>query len=299
MAWVGFILGFMDTCACVLVEEGFLALWWAALCEVVCFGVSWEAYLLTIGFVFLSSLLFGWGILHGVLPGLGYRWRSSREFSLINTPWGQEFSGSAVFQTQSSHATGSGLISGQKTNQRLQGWLPPACDSAAAPCTHWLPRFPPKAFPATISSHSLGPCPHSQQQSSPWDCSPVPVLQRPTAARSSGLAYVTRVCRAAAQIIYVTLTPFRLSQISSSTLQQPSPWFQSIASKWWSCPCFQLPHTLGAGPVCSLFSSFSLPSCILLRFAWIYILLSGGQGLLPVLSWCCARSASEGVFLMQ
>ena len=27
-----------------------------------------------------------------VLPGLGFGWRSSWEFSLVNTPWGLEFS---------------------------------------------------------------------------------------------------------------------------------------------------------------------------------------------------------------
>ena len=156
-----------------------------------------------------------------MLPGLGYRWRSSREFSLINSPWGQEFSGRPVFQTQCSHATSSGLISGQETNQSYSD----AHDSAPSPCHPGCSAF--------LQRYSL-PSPHRQEQSSPWDCSPVPVLQCPTAACSSGRAYLTRVCRAAAQIIYVTLTPFRLSQISSSTLQQPSPWFQSIASKWGS-----------------------------------------------------------------
>ena len=120
--------------------------WWEE-CVLRCL---WEAYLLTIGFEFLSSL-FGWGILRGVPPGLGYRWRSSREFSLINTPWSLEFSGSPVFQTQRSHATGSGLISGRETNQRLQRWLHPCLWLSSSTLTHWLPSFPPKVFPATIS----------------------------------------------------------------------------------------------------------------------------------------------------
>ena len=118
--------------------------------------------------MFLSSL-FGWGILHGVLPGLGYRWRSSREFSLINTPWGQEFSVSAVFQTQCSHATGSGLISGQETNQRLQWWLHPCVwlssstlhplaaplSSEGIPC-HYLPPIPSGHLPTVNSSPHPG-----------------------------------------------------------------------------------------------------------------------------------------------
>ena len=50
-----------------------------------------------------------------VMPGLGYRWRPSWEFSLINTPWGQEFSGILGSWTQLSHSKGSGPVSGQGT----------------------------------------------------------------------------------------------------------------------------------------------------------------------------------------
>ena len=38
-------------------------LWWAGLCEVVCFWVSVESLLMMVTFVFLSFLLFGWDIL--------------------------------------------------------------------------------------------------------------------------------------------------------------------------------------------------------------------------------------------
>ena len=50
----------------------------------------------------------------------------------------------------------------------------------------------------------------------------------------------------------------------------------------------------------SLSFAVVLPSFILLSFVWICILLSGGQGLLPALSWYSMRSsASEDVFLMH
>ena len=44
----------------------------------------------------------------GVVPSLGYRWRSLWEFPLINTPWDQEFSSSLVSWTQDSHPRASG-----------------------------------------------------------------------------------------------------------------------------------------------------------------------------------------------
>ena len=51
------------------------------------------------------------------------------------------------------------------------------------------------------------------------------------------------------------------------------------------------------GPVSLTLLRFS-PSFILPRFAWIYIFLSSGWGLLPVLSWCSERSpVSKDVFL--
>ena len=44
----------------------------------------------------------------GVVPSLGYKWRSLWESPLINTSWDQEFSGSLVSWTQDSHPRGSG-----------------------------------------------------------------------------------------------------------------------------------------------------------------------------------------------
>ena len=50
-----------------------------------------------------------------MVPGLGFGWRSSWEFSLSNTPWGQKFSGDLTSWTQRSHPRGSGPTSGQGT----------------------------------------------------------------------------------------------------------------------------------------------------------------------------------------
>ena len=90
--------------------------YWAGLCEAVCFGVSADDQ------VYVFVLLVVW-VRHPaqdaasswVMLGLGYRWRPLWEFSLVNTPWHQEFFGSLVFWTQHSHSKGSCLISGQGT----------------------------------------------------------------------------------------------------------------------------------------------------------------------------------------
>ena len=164
----------------------------------------------------------------------------------------------------------------------------PACDSAVVPCLH--------GFQALLQKHSLWPyllscllLPSlwSEKQSSPWDCSPIPTLQLPAITRSSGLAFLSGVCRVTSQIVCVGLTLFRLSHISCFTLQQF--WMLPLGPNWlpqmWgSHRCFSFPtcwvHVWPCS-LCSLCSSFFLPSFILLSFVWLYIFLSGGQGLLP------------------
>lgn len=47
--------------------------------------------------------------------GLGYKWRPSWEFLLIDILWGQEVSGSLLPQTHCSYPRGSGLTSGWRT----------------------------------------------------------------------------------------------------------------------------------------------------------------------------------------
>ena len=112
---------------------------------------------------------------------------------------------------------------------------PSAHDSIVWLCLHgcliFLHRhFPPQSLP----SHPLMPSPGSQQQTLPWDCSSIPTPQVPGTVLFKGLVSLSRVCRAVARIVCVILIPFKLSQISSFTLQQPQmlllcpkqlPWF--------------------------------------------------------------------------
>ena len=79
----------------------------------------WEACLLVIGIVFGLACYLGEASCTGRCWELGdagsYRRRPTGEFSLINTLWGQEFSGSLVSWTQRFHSKGSGQISSQVT----------------------------------------------------------------------------------------------------------------------------------------------------------------------------------------
>ena len=178
---------------------------------------------------------------------------------------------------------------------------PHACDSAVFPClygclaflqVHSLLRSPP--------SHPLRLSPQNKQQSLPWGCSPIPMLQLP-ATYSGGLVSLSMVCRAMAWIVRVVLTPLRLSQISCL----PSESLKCFLSVPTDCPLgisplLQLPYRTGAGSVHPLSSSFSLTSFILPRFVCIRVFLSGGQGFLPALSWCSVRSSVfEDTFLLH
>jgi len=118
---------------------------------------------------------------------------------------------------------------------------------------------------------------------------------------SRGLASLPRVRIAAPRIGYMILIPFRLSQISCFTLQQP----QMLHF----CPK-QLPRCGDLSPasvplLLRVRSSpthsplFPLTFFILPSFVWYYILFSCGQVLLPTLRWYSAGSCvSGGVFLM-
>lgn len=77
----------------------------------------------------------------------------------------------------------------------------------------------------------------------------------------------------------------RLSPLVGSSVSRGRVWrwlrawkvFRQTVCRWVElCPVWS--HSVS--------SSFSLPSFILLNFAWICIFLSSGQGLLPLLGWC-------------
>ena len=158
----------------------------------------------------------------------------------------------------------------------------------STPCS----RFPP--------SHPIRLTPHSQQESSPWDHSANPWLQLPASVDTSGFTTLSKVWKAAAWLVYVVLTVFRLSQISEFTpqlLQMPPP------SQWMAMDA-------GISPLC--FSSLT-PWCRLVPLAllllspsflsllpfflpssvWIRIFLLSSQEVLPVFTWSSVGTAES------
>ena len=132
--------------------------------------------------------------------------------------------------------------------------LPPVCDSAALPCLLVCLSFLQKHFPLrSLPSGPLGPSVLSQQQTSPWECSTIPMLQFPATVPSRGPVSLSGVRMAVTRIVCVILIPFRLSQISCFTLSLKC--FFSILN---NCPAvgigplLQFPYPLGAGPVLTL-----------------------------------------------
>ena len=111
---VGCMLG--GTCACLLVGGGIFPSLTSRPVWVVCVGVSVGSLspleVLLVVWVRCPSLgaASSW-----VVPGLGSRKGPSWEFSLINTPWDQEFSGHLVSWTQCFQPRGSGPISHRGT----------------------------------------------------------------------------------------------------------------------------------------------------------------------------------------
>ena len=149
-------------------------------------------------------------------------------------------------------------------------------DSAGPPCLHRCPpRFPAQAFP-TATSSPTSPWAADFPQVNSWDRSTIRVLQLP-ALRREGAA-----------------SPSASSASPLLPRQFPHP---PRAPTWGSDPCFSPPTLEEQAQSYEL--SFPLTSFTLLSFVWFYIFFSGGQVLLPALSWHSARSpVSEGVFLM-
>ena len=105
---------------------------------------------------------------------------------------------------------------------------PTAYDSAVSSCLHsaWL------SFASMSHCDLLLQVPsgrRSEEPTSPWDCSPISMLQLPAAMLSRGLASLPGVCMGifptqgsnSNRIVCVIVIPFRRSQISCFTLQQP------------------------------------------------------------------------------
>ena len=99
-----------------------------------------------------------------------------------------------------------------------------------------------------------------------------------------------RLCRAAVQIFCMVLTPFRLSQISCFTLQDPIC-LLSVPNYYFNVgisPLLQFLYPPGTGPVLLSLLLFSPPHFPFLPLLYQVlcgsIFLSGGQGLLPAFS---------------
>ena len=125
-------------------------------------------------------------------------------------------------------------------------------DSAVLPCFHGCLAFLHRHFPPqSPPSHPLDSSLCSQQQLLPWDCSTIPELQLSATAPSG-------VCMAVARTNLI-LIPFRLSQISCSTLSLK--YFSSDSD---NCPDMgigplcQFPHLPRAGAVLLILLSFPL-----------------------------------------
>ena len=161
---------------------------------------------------------------------------------------------------------------------------PSAPNSAVVPCflvllqrysTLWSPSCP------------FGLSPYRQQQSSPWDCSLITMLQLLATIHSGGLAFLSGLYKAVAWIVCVFLTPFRLSQISCFTLQQPQLPLCEVLTPASAPPLHGCRSSPAHSPPLFPFSSF-----ILLIFAWFQ-----WSGTPASFSWWSARSsASEEVF---
>ena len=123
--------------------------------------------------------------------------------SLKESPWWGltlEFSASGICWASISIVELPMLACGEKKAMVMAS--PLMCDSAVLPCfrgclafLHW--HFPPQSPP----SHPLNPSLHSEQQSSPWDCSTIPKLQLQATAPSRGPAFLSMVCTGATRTI--------------------------------------------------------------------------------------------------
>ena len=152
---------------------------------------------------------------------------------------------------------------------------PPMHDSGVSPCFHGCltflhGHFPPQSPP----SHLLDPSPHSQQQTMPWDYSPVPMVQLQLPCVPGHL----HPCPG-----YVGL--WQVLSVCFSFHSDCHRSAAALAATQGSDPCFSSSTSQVQGQSCSL-SPFSFLSFALLSFAWIHTFLSYCQELLPALNWC-------------
>ena len=175
--------------------------------------------------------------------------------------------------------------------------LPPMHDSAVSPCFHGCPAFLHRHFlPQSPPSHPLDQSLHSQQHSSPWDCSTIPQLQLPATAPSRGQAFLSRICIAVARTVWFSVHLGCHGSALSLSALNVFPLTQTTALMWGSDPFFSSPTRWGRSS--STNTPVFPPIFILLSFAWVYIFFSTSRVHLSVLSWCPAHTSVSDVFLM-
>ena len=165
---------------------------------------------------------------------------------------------------------------------------PPTHDSAVSPCVRGCQAFLHRHFPPqSPPSHPLDPSLHSQQQPSPWDCSPIPKLQLSATAPSRGPVSLSRVCMAVARTVWFS---FRLgchrSAVSLSALNV-SPLTQTVAPVWATVeigPLLQFHHPARKGPVLILLFFPLVPSS--------YQVLHGSISSFPLIRYSYLLSAA-------
>ena len=97
---------------------------------------------------------------------------------------------------------------------------PSAHDSAVSPRLHGCLAFLQRHSPLRSSpSHPLRPSPSSQQQTSCWDCFPIPT-PAPSCFTFQGTCVPAQGTEGCSKDFCVVLAPFRLSQMSCCILQQ-------------------------------------------------------------------------------
>ena len=144
--------------------------------------------------------------------------------------------------------------------------------------------------------HPIWLTPHSQQESSTWDHSTIPMAPAPSFHGHQWTYKPVQGMNDAAWLVYVVLPLFRLSQISDFTPQKlqmppPSQWMAMDAGisplcfSSFSPRCKLLPLALLLLSLSSLF----LLSFVLLSSVWIWIFLLSSQGVLPVFPWSSVR----------
>ena len=149
----------------------------------------------------------------------------------------------------------------------------PARDSAILPYLHGFPAFLQTYSPLrSLPSRPLGLSPCSQQQTSPWDCSPAPKFQLPAITHSRVLMSLSGVCRAVARIVCVGCHSIQAvpDELLHSPRAQILPLYPKQLPRSGDLTPTSVPLLPGCRSSPAHSSSFFLPSFILLLHGSIY-----------------------------